>query len=148
SAAGTDSAAYLRQMIVNPNAGNATKRWFGPSSLRVKIRDGEEIRGVKLSEDNFRLILTDEKGILHRFDKRELVEEKAEFLMPDNYGRVLSVAEIQNLVAYLKSLRARDLTKTNQADLPGGLSFERLRNAQAEPQNWLTYWGGYQGFPF
>lgn len=25
------------------------------------------------------------------------------------------------------------------------LAFERLRNAAAEPQNWLTYWGDYQG---
>jgi PQQ-dependent dehydrogenase (methanol/ethanol family) len=145
SAAGTNSAAYLRQMIVNPNAGIATKRWFGPSSLRVKIRDGREIRGVKLSEDNFTLILTDENGVLRRFDKRELVEEKGEYLMPDNYGQVFSTAEIQNLVAYLKSLKARDLSKTIQADLTGGLSFERLRKAQAEPQNWLTYWGGYDG---
>ncbi|HLQ77011.1 MAG TPA: PQQ-dependent dehydrogenase, methanol/ethanol family [Terriglobia bacterium] len=25
------------------------------------------------------------------------------------------------------------------------LTYERLRNAQAEPQNWLMYWGNYQG---
>ena len=65
--------------------------------------------------------------------------------MPTNYGQVLSAAEIQDLVAYLKSLKARDLSKTIQADLPGGVSFERLRNAQAEPQNWLTYWGRLPG---
>jgi PQQ-dependent dehydrogenase (methanol/ethanol family) len=148
SAAGTNSATYLRQMIVDPNAGIATKRWSGPSTLKLKTRDGQEICGVKLSEDNFTLILTDEKGVLHRFDKRELVEQRAEFLMPDNYGQALSKDEIQNLVAYLKSLKARDLNKTIQTDLAGGLSFERLRNAQAEPQNWLTYWGGYQSFHF
>src|SRR5215471_8601536 len=28
------------------------------------------------------------------------------------------------------------------------LTFERLRNAQAEPQNWLMYWGNYQGTHF
>src|SRR5262245_19575485 len=31
---------------------------------------------------------------------------------------------------------------------PSGLTFERLRNAQAEPSNWLTYWGDYQGTHF
>jgi PQQ-dependent dehydrogenase (methanol/ethanol family) len=148
SAAGTNSADYLRQMVLNPNAGVATKRWFGPNSYRVKTRDGQEIRGVKLSEDNFTLILTDEKGVRHRFDKRDLLELRTEFLMPDNYGQILSAEEIQNLVAYLKSLKARDLSKTIEADLAGGLSFERLRNAQFEPQNWLTYWGGYQSFHF
>jgi PQQ-dependent dehydrogenase (methanol/ethanol family) len=148
SAAGTNSADYLRQMIVNPNAGIATKRWFGPGSLTVKTRDGQQIRGVKLSEDNFTLILTDESGVLHRFDKRDLLEQRAEFLMPDNYGQILSTDEIQNLVAYLKSLKARDLSKTIQADLAGGVSFERLGNAHAEPQNWLTYWGGYKSFHF
>jgi len=148
SAAGTNSAAYLRQMIVNPNVGTATKRWFGPSSLMVKTRDGQEVRGVRRSEDNFTLILTDENGELHRFDKRDLLEQKADHLMPDNYGQLLSAAEVQNLVAYLKSLKARDLSKTIEADLSRGLSFERLRNAQAEPQNWLTYWGGFQGFHF
>src|SRR5579863_9090733 len=25
------------------------------------------------------------------------------------------------------------------------VTFDRLRNAAAEPQNWLTYWGDYQG---
>ena len=45
--------------------------------------------------------------------------------MPANYGQLLSETEIQNLVAYLKSLKARDLAKTIQVKLPPGLSFER-----------------------
>ena len=28
------------------------------------------------------------------------------------------------------------------------LTYERVRNAQAEPQNWLMYWGNYQGTHF
>ena len=32
-----------------------------------------------------------------------------------------------------------------QSPAPKPLTFERLRNAQAEPQNWLMYWGNYQG---
>jgi len=149
SAAGMNSADHLRQMIVNPNTASlARKRWFGPNTIGIKTRDGEEVRGTKLAEDNYTLILTDESGKMRRFDKQDLVEEQGQFLMPTNYAQVLSADEIQNLVAYLKSLKARDLSKTIQADLPGGLSFERLRNAQAEPQNWLTYWGGYDGLHY
>jgi len=29
--------------------------------------------------------------------------------------------------------------------LTPGLTFDRLRHSSAEPQNWLTYWGDYQG---
>ncbi len=148
SSAGTSSADHLRRMILDPNAVIATRDWFGPTTVRVKTKDGEEVRGVRHAEDNHTLILTDQQGTLRRFDKQDLVEQHAEFLMPTNYGQVLSADEIQNLMAYLKSLKARDLSQTILADVPGGLSFDRLRNAQAEPQNWLTYWGGYQGLHY
>jgi PQQ-dependent dehydrogenase (methanol/ethanol family) len=149
SAAGTSSAERLHLIIVDPNAALiAAMGWFGARDVHVKTSDGNEVRGAKLAEDNYTLILTDENGKLHRFDKQDVVEEHAELLMPANYSRVLSPAEIQDLVAYLKSLKARDLSKTIQDDPPGGLSFERIKNAQAETQNWLTYWGNYQGQHF
>ena len=149
SAVGTTSAERLHLIIVDPNAAlMAATRWFGPSDVQIKTRDGKEVRGAKLAEDNDTLILTDENGKLHRFDKQDVVEQHAELLMPANYSQVLSPSEIQDLVAYLKSLKARDLSKTIQADPPGGLSFERIKNAQAETQNWLTYWGNYQGQHF
>ncbi len=136
-------------MILNPNGSTSPEaRWFGPSGVSVKTRKGEEIRGIKRAEDNYTLILTDENGRLRRFDRQDLSQEHAESLMPDNYGQILSQIEIQNLIAYLKSLKTRDLSKTIQADLPGGLSFARICHAQREPQNWLTYWGNYQGDHF
>jgi PQQ-dependent dehydrogenase (methanol/ethanol family) len=151
SDAGKNSAAYLRSMTTNPNASRPkARRWFGPSAVRVTTRNGEEVAGIKRAEDNYTLIITDLSGKLRRFDRKDIVAEHAEAksLMPDNYSQMFSPTEIQDLVAYLKSLKARDLAKTIQVDLPGGLSFARLRNAQAEPQNWLTYWGNYQGHHF
>lgn len=149
SAAGTNTAERLRVMIMDPNAAsNALSQWFGPGDLLVKTRDGKQIHGVKRAEDNYTLILTDENGKLHRLDKQDVVEQHPELLMPTDYGQVLSPSEIQDLVAYLKTLKARDLNKTIEADPPGGLSFERIKNAQAETQNWLTYWGNYQGQHF
>jgi PQQ-dependent dehydrogenase (methanol/ethanol family) len=152
SAVGTNSASYLRSKILDPNNATPKRRhsFFEPTGVSVKTRDGEEIRGLRRAEDSYNLIMTDLSGTLHRLDKRDLVEEHTEFasLMPANYGQLLSQTDIQNVVAYLKTLKARDLSKTIQVELPGGLSFERLRNAQAEPQNWLTYWGDYQGHHF
>jgi len=68
--------------------------------------------------------------------------------MPGDYAQRLSEAEIGDVAAYLKTLNGRDPAKVIEAEIPGGLTFERLRNAAGEPQNWLTYWGDYQGRHF
>ena len=65
--------------------------------------------------------------------------------MPDDFGKRLLPGEMQDVVSYLKTLNGRDLAKTALADIPGGLTYERIRNSAAEPQNWFTYWGDYQG---
>ena len=143
SAAAGSSAVYLRNAILKPNSARSP----GSIAVLVKTRDGNQIRGIRRAEDSYTLIMTDLNGDLHKFEKRDLLEEQVlpSSLMPANYSQTLSQDEIHNLIAYLKSLKARDLSKTIQAELPAGLSYERLRNAKAEPQNWLTYWGDYQG---
>jgi PQQ-dependent dehydrogenase (methanol/ethanol family) len=149
SAAGRTSAATLRAKILNPdtdmNPGDRGRR--APSAVVVKTADGSELRGVLRIEDTFSLQMTDLSGKLHLLDKAHIQEERYEFksLMPDDFAKRLSAPEIQNIVAYLKTLNGRDLSKTVRVDVPGGLTFERLRNSAAEPQNWLTYWGDYQG---
>jgi PQQ-dependent dehydrogenase (methanol/ethanol family) len=152
SDAGIHSAAYLRSVILNPNApvSRGRRRFGGPTGVVVKTRDGQTIVGLKRAEDNFTLIMTDLSGKLRKFDKADLLSERplGESLMPDNYGKLLSATEIQNLIAYLKSLKGRDLSKTIDVNLPGGLSFAQISNAQSEPGNWLTYWGNYQGDHF
>jgi hypothetical protein len=98
SAAGTTSAERLHLIIVDPSAALiAAMRWFGPRDVHIKTSDGKEVRGAKLAEDNYTLILTDENGTLHRFDKQDVVEQHAELLMPA-YSQVLSPAEIQDLI--------------------------------------------------
>ena len=86
-------------------------------------------------------------GQLHLFDKAGLAEVRVEnkSLMPDDYARRLTVTEIQNVVAYLQTLTGRDLSKPLEVSIPGGLTSERVANAQAEPRNRLSYWGDVQG---
>ena len=129
SAAGVSTAAYLRNAILNPNSARSP----GSIAVLVKTQDGKEIRGIRRAEDSYTLIMTDLNGDLHKFEKRNLLEEQVlpSSLMPVNYGQTLSQDEIQNLIAYLKSLKVRDLSKTIQAELPAGLSYERLRNAKS-----------------
>jgi putative heme-binding domain-containing protein len=146
-AAGTPSQ-MLRAKIQDPNAQpGAGGRGGGPPVVAVKTDDGREIRGVRRLEDTYSLQVMDTAGKLHLLDKTHIKEERYEFksLMPDDFGKRLSPGETQDVVAYLKTLNGRDPEKTALADIPDGLTYERMRNSAAEPQNWLTYWGDYQG---
>jgi len=153
SAAGNGSAQALEAAIVNPNqppaalGGGRGPRRGPPTTLTVKTADGHEYRGVLKSEDVFSLQMVDATGQLHLIDKANLAEVRVEMksLMPDDYARRLTAPEIQNVVAYLKTLTGRDLSTPLAVSTPGGLTSERIANAQAEPQNWLSYWGDLQG---
>ena len=41
--------------------------------------------------------------------------------------------------------QGRDQNKTVAQPIAGGVTYQRLLNAKAEPHNWLMYWGDYQG---
>src|SRR5262249_1392034 len=102
--------------------------------------------GVARYEDTYSLQVVDISGQLHTLDKQKLAQIRTEEkpLIPVDAAK-LSAGEIENLVAYLKTLKARDLGQAPLEPIAGGLTFERIRNAKAEPQNWLTYWGDYLG---
>ena len=142
SGAAASSVEALREQIVKPKSTNGT--------VSVTMKDGRHLRGVPRHEDTFSLLLMDPMGKMHRLDKASIATRRddAASLMPANYATRLGPAGIQNLIAYLKSLHGRDYAKTVQAELTGGLTYERIRNAAAEPHNWLTYWGDYQGRHF
>ena len=158
SAAGSQTAALLQAKIANPNqVTNPRVRVRrrdrkGPSVVTVKTRDGQTMRGIQRVEDTFSMVLVDIAGKTHLIDKKKIasVQPEYESLMPADFATSLSGDERNNVVAYLKTLNGRDLAKSALADIPsqGGLSAERIRNAAAEPQNWLTYWGNYQGTHF
>jgi PQQ-dependent dehydrogenase (methanol/ethanol family) len=58
----------------------------------------------------------------------------------------LSTDEVWQLVSYLRSLGAPPPAPDNNRPAPvTEVTFDRLRRAAAEPQNWLTYWGDYSG---
>ena len=143
SSIGRWRAQTLRETILNPNQREGRER----NVVVAKTRDGREIRGLRRNEDTFSLQMMDAAGTFHLLEKKGLAEVRYEekSLMPDDYGRRLSAPEMDNLVAYLKTLRVRDLAKTAAAPITGGLDYERIRNSSREPQNWLTYWGDYQG---
>ncbi len=144
SNAGRFTPEALREKIANPDTASNPGGRGGPSTVVVRTKDGREIRGLRRAEDSFTLLITDASGKLLRFEKRDLADQRTEqkSLMP---AERLSGSELAALVEYLRTLNGRDAAKVIQAEIPGGLEFDRLRNASAEPENWLTYWGDYQG---
>jgi alcohol dehydrogenase (cytochrome c) len=146
----TRSPEALRQKILNPgNPEPQGGRGAAPRPVVIvaRTRDGREIRGARRSEDTFSVHIMDGSGELHLLDKATLSDVRYEdrSLMPDDYGTRLSAIELRDLLAYLRSRQTRDMSRTASAAIPGGLTYQRIRQAATEPQNWLTYWGDYQG---
>jgi len=155
SSAGKTAAQQLSAKIANPNAAPAGAGGRGgrgggrggpqrPATVIAKTADGHEYRGVQKGVDSFTVQLVDTNGVFHSFEKAKLADLKIEpkSLMPDDYSTRLSSGEMQNVVAYLKSLTGNDVSKLAAGP---GLTWDRIRNAEKEPQNYLTYWGDLGG---
>lgn len=107
----------LREALVSPGASlpprlgprdaAGTTGYAGFLVVRAVTRDGREVRGVRVNEDGFTIQVRDEGGVFHSLRKRDLQSlEKAfgESMMP-SYTDQLSPSELDDLVAYLASLR-------------------------------------------
>lgn len=107
---GTD---YLRQAIVEPAAALPRGTLPVPARgyneflpVRVVMRDGREVRGLRLNEDVFTIQLRDASNQFHSVRKSDAVLIRKEIgasLMP-SFANRLSAAELDDLVAYLSGL--------------------------------------------
>lgn len=96
------SLAGLRSSLLDPNADLEDTYW----QWEAVGKDGKVIRGIRLSEDTFSIRILDSRENLLAIVKDEvtgirLLEESS---MP-SYRDALSEAEIDDLIAYLHSLR-------------------------------------------
>ncbi len=84
-----------------------------PSTGRVKrvtvtTRDGQQLSGEVRNEDNFSIQMQDADGAFYFLLKSDLetIEYKPLASMPADYGTRLSRQELDDLVGYLKSIKA------------------------------------------
>lgn len=114
----------------------------GFETVEVTFLDGRKLTGVRKNEDTYSVQVIDAKENLHLLRKRDLksVRPTHTSLMPPT-----NRADAEHLAAFL-------LKSDRQPSPPplstGGVTFNRLRNAAMEPQNWLTYWGDLSGTHF
>ena len=92
----------LRTDLVDPNDDVAPRWW----TIRVTQQDGSVVEGLRVNEDTFSLRLIDQDENLWSFSKGQIrsYERIEDSTMPD-YGQTLTVSEVDDLVAYLFSLR-------------------------------------------
>ena len=99
------SPSYLRESITEPAA--SLPEEYVP--VRVVTRAGKTIDGFRLHEDTFTIALRDLGGNNHAFDKKDVKSIKLDRKsspMP-SFRDKLSAGELQDLVAYLASLKGR-----------------------------------------
>jgi alcohol dehydrogenase (cytochrome c) len=139
------SLAYLRQSILSPSADISP----GYRTVSVVTRDGRTLSGLEKVFDDFSVALMDANGKLHSFRRSDLVSSTLEnrSLMPDSYGRLFSKSQIDDLVAYLVSLRGGAPGSPPPIDT-ATLSAARLLKAQGEPSEWLMYDRNYSGWRY
>jgi len=95
------SLDYLRESLLDPSADIAD----GYGGVTVVTREGKRISGVRVNEDTFTVQIRKPDQSFALFDKSEANEviHETKSMMPA-YGH-LSAADLQNLLAYLVTLR-------------------------------------------
>ena len=130
----------FRQAILHP--GEPQRRNY--ESVEVRLADGRLIRGVARNEDTFSIQIMDETEHLHMLLKSDLKEitHPRQSLMPRSN---LTGAELEHILAFLAKGAPSGGPPEWKISEDLNVSFPRIRNASAEPRNWLTYWGDYGG---
>ena len=96
------SLQHLEESLVSPEADLP----LNYRAVRVTTSSGQTVTGIRLNEDDISIQLRDMNGSLRAFLKdnvKEIQRDKPS-LMPA-YGSVLSKKELEDLVAYLSTLR-------------------------------------------
>jgi len=112
------SRAYIVESIRQPGAhltairglGEATQRY---DTVSVTTADGRTIVGVPINEDTFTVQLMDTSEAIHSFAKKDLKTFRHEdrSLMPAYDTNRLSDSDLDDLMAYLQTLRAGSSAK-------------------------------------
>jgi putative heme-binding domain-containing protein len=96
-------APYLRDALVKPEATHPPRYVV----VRAVPANGPEIRGNRVNEDVFWIQIRDTAGTVHSLDKSTLtrLDRQLDATLMPSYATRLSAAELDDLVAYLVTLR-------------------------------------------
>jgi cytochrome c oxidase cbb3-type subunit 3 len=94
---------YLEESVVKPDADISIPF----RTIQIKTKPGQTVMGIRLNEDDISIQLRDKDGNLRSFLKDQILEVRRDehSLMP-GYASSLGKKELEDLVAYLSSLRS------------------------------------------
>jgi cytochrome c oxidase cbb3-type subunit III len=106
------NAQFIRQAIVDPGAALPQGNPFQPAGFHeylpvLAVAGGDTVHGYRVNESTFVILVRDQTGRLHSFDKTrldDLVKQFGHSLMP-SYRAVFTDRELDDLVAFLARLR-------------------------------------------
>ena len=98
-------AGYIKEALLQPSA----RVPDGHVVVTAKPKDARSVRGVRVSEDAFWVYVRDPSGKIFRYWKADLeaLEREAGVSLMPAYGAQRSSTEVDDLVAYLASLRGQ-----------------------------------------
>jgi putative heme-binding domain-containing protein len=95
-------AEYLRQSLVDAVATVSEEYRV----VTVRAADGATVRGVRVNEDDFAILVRDADARLHSLElEGSTVSKEMEASLMPSYAKRLTADEIEDLVAYLACLR-------------------------------------------
>lgn len=98
-----DPGANLPKTQANRDRG----KWTEYLVYRAVLSNGKTVEGMRLNSDSFVILLEDVQGNFHslsRVDLKSLEQEPGKSFMP-SYGGKLSASQLDDLIAYLASLK-------------------------------------------
>jgi cytochrome c oxidase cbb3-type subunit 3 len=100
---GRRGAVYLRESIVRPAASHPP----GYLVVRAVPNTGAAIRGIRVNEDVFSILIRDASGTVHALQKSDLarVDREPDATLMPSYESRLSPPQLDDIVSYLASLR-------------------------------------------
>jgi len=119
---------FLLESILDPTAVITV----GFSSMMVLTKEKKFITGIKKGEDDSSLTIFTKEGTLITIPKERIKKFKVQKLsmMPSNYKDILTVREIQDLLAYLNTLQPPILKNLGSPELDSEEEEERAIDIQ------------------
>ncbi|MCC6588811.1 MAG: PQQ-dependent dehydrogenase, methanol/ethanol family [Bryobacterales bacterium] len=106
----------------------------------LEVTTAGAVQGFTRYEDTFNIHLIDRQSKWRRLEKHNLQITKS--TMP--HAKV-SGTDADDLVAFLLKAPMTGEAGEWKPAADFNVTFDRLKNSDAEPQNWLHYWGNFQG---
>jgi len=101
--AGTQTLEYIFESIMNPSAEIAAGDY---EPIQVQLSDGTILSGIIKAEDDATVTIKDKEGVETVVNKSDINREwrypDVPSIMPDNFGELLTVKQVADLIAFLQ----------------------------------------------